>query len=51
VDGLRSPKSSSLGRGDRFDVALTRFPESYADQNEPDYEAFAAPVKTGRHRR
>jgi uncharacterized protein DUF2252 len=25
------------GRSDRFDLALTSFAESYADQNERDY--------------
>jgi hypothetical protein len=28
-------------------AAVTRFAESYADQNERDYVAFAAAVKTG----
>ena len=31
-----------------FDKALARFAESYADQNERDYEAFAAACKSGR---
>jgi uncharacterized protein (DUF2252 family) len=37
-----------LGGGDRFDKAITRFAERYADQNERDYDAFAAAVKSGR---
>ena len=37
-----------LGRGDTFDKAITRFAERYADQNERDYDAFAAAVKSGR---
>ncbi len=37
-----------LGSGDRFDRALARFAESYADQNERDYAALRAAVESGR---
>ena len=37
-----------LGSGDRFDRALARFAESYADQNERDYAALKAAVESGR---
>jgi uncharacterized protein (DUF2252 family) len=37
-----------LGGGDGFDRALGNFAEVYADQNERDYEAFAAAVDSGR---
>jgi sugar/nucleoside kinase (ribokinase family) len=37
-----------LGKNDRFDVAMTDFSERYADQNERDYEAFLAAIKSGR---
>ncbi len=37
-----------LGGGDSFDKAITRFAERYADQNDRDYDAFAAAVKSGR---
>jgi uncharacterized protein (DUF2252 family) len=45
--GDRAALAAYLGRSDRFDLALTRFAESYAEQNERDYETFAAAVKTG----
>jgi uncharacterized protein (DUF2252 family) len=37
-----------LGKSDKFDVAMTDFSERYADQNERDYEAFLAAIKSGR---
>ena len=37
-----------LGAGDRFDRALAAFAESYADQNESDYDALAQAVASGR---
>ena len=37
-----------LGRKDRFDKSITDFSERYADQNERDYEAFIAAIKSGR---
>ena len=37
-----------LGKNDRFDVAMADFSERYADQNERDYEAFLAAIKSGR---
>ena len=40
--------ASYLGNSDTFDRALALFAESYADQNERDYEALADAVKSGR---
>ena len=40
--------ASYLGSGDRFDRAMTDFAERYADQNERDYEAFTAAIRSGR---
>ena len=37
-----------LGETDAFDNAITDFSRAYADQNEEDYEAFAAAVRSGR---
>jgi uncharacterized protein (DUF2252 family) len=37
-----------LGTSDRFDRAVTRFSERYADQNERDYEAFVGAIRSGR---
>ena len=37
-----------LGSGDAMDQALAEFAELYADQNELDYAALTAAVKTGR---
>ena len=37
-----------LGKKDRFDQSITDFSERYADQNERDYQAFAAAVRSGR---
>src|SRR5581483_10041747 len=37
-----------LGSSDTFDHAITTFAEAYADQNERDYRAFLAAIKTGR---
>jgi uncharacterized protein (DUF2252 family) len=37
-----------LGSGDSFDRALASFAESYADQNERDYEAVREAVASGR---
>ena len=46
--GDRIAITSYLGKGDTFDRAIADFCESYADQNERDYAAFAAAVKSGR---
>ena len=46
--GDRIAIASYLGKGDSFDRAIADFSASYADQNERDYEAFAAAVKSGR---
>jgi uncharacterized protein (DUF2252 family) len=46
--GDRIAIASYLGNGDAFDRAIAAFSAAYADQNEKDYEAFAAAVKSGR---
>jgi uncharacterized protein (DUF2252 family) len=46
--GDRIAIASYLGKGDAFDRAIAAFSAAYADQNEKDYEAFAAAVKSGR---
>ncbi|HUE06025.1 MAG TPA: DUF2252 domain-containing protein [Acidimicrobiales bacterium] len=46
--GDRIAIAAYLGNNATFDKALARFAESYADQNERDYEAFAAACKSGR---
>jgi hypothetical protein len=40
--------SAYLGKGDAFDRALASFAETYADQNERDYEALQEAVSSGR---
>jgi uncharacterized protein (DUF2252 family) len=37
-----------LGKRDQFDRSIADFAERYADQNERDYQAFAAAVRAGR---
>jgi uncharacterized protein (DUF2252 family) len=37
-----------LGSGGVFDRAMVGFAEAYADQNERDYDAFAAAIESGR---
>jgi uncharacterized protein (DUF2252 family) len=37
-----------LGSSDRFNQAIADFAESYADQNERDYEAFVGAIRAGR---
>ncbi|MFF3491763.1 DUF2252 domain-containing protein [Streptomyces sp. NPDC002795] len=46
--GDRISIAAYLGRSDRFDQALARFAETYADQNERDHEALAAAARDGR---
>ena len=46
--GDRIAIASYLGTKPTFEKALVRFAEAYADQNERDYEAFAAACKSGR---
>ncbi len=46
--GDRFAIAAYLGNSDTFEKALAKFAESYADQNERDYEAFAAACKSGR---
>jgi hypothetical protein len=40
--------SSYLGKGDDMDVALARFAEAYADQNDRDYATMHGAVDDGR---
>jgi uncharacterized protein (DUF2252 family) len=46
--GDRIAIASYLGKADTFDRAIADFSRAYADQNEKDYQAFAAAVKSGR---
>ena len=46
--GDRVAIASYLGKSEAFDQALVRFAETYADQNERDYEALRAAVAAGR---
>jgi uncharacterized protein (DUF2252 family) len=48
--GDRIAMASYLGNGTTFEKALARFAESYADQNERDYEAFVTACRSGRLR-
>jgi len=46
--GDRVAIASYLGNGDEFDKAILAFSDSYAEQNERDYQALAAAVNAGR---
>ncbi len=46
--GDRHAMAAYLGTSPTFEKALVKFAESYADQNERDYEAFAAACTSGR---
>ncbi len=46
--GDRIAIAAYLGNNSTFEKALAKFAESYADQNERDYETFAAACKSGR---
>jgi len=46
--GDRIAIAGYLGKGDRFDRALADFAESYADQNQQDYDALLAAIDAGR---
>jgi hypothetical protein len=46
--GDRIAIAAYLGKTDTFDRAIAEFSFAYADQNEKDYQAFAAAVKSGR---
>ena len=46
--GDRIAMASYLGNSATFEKALAKFAESYADQNERDYEVFAAACRSGR---
>jgi sugar/nucleoside kinase (ribokinase family) len=37
-----------LGEDDQFDRSISDFAKRYADQNELDYQAFAAAIRSGR---
>jgi Uncharacterized protein conserved in bacteria (DUF2252) len=37
-----------LGEDDQFDRSITNFAKRHADQNERDYQAFAAAIRSGR---
>jgi uncharacterized protein (DUF2252 family) len=46
--GDRIAIASYLGNSDKFDRAILEFSKAYAEQNERDYQALAAAVKSGR---
>jgi uncharacterized protein (DUF2252 family) len=46
--GDRIAIAAYLGPGDKFDKAVADFATTYADQNERDYQALRAAVKSGR---
>jgi uncharacterized protein (DUF2252 family) len=46
--GDRVALAAYLGSSDKFDQAIADFAETYADQNERDYEALQAAVKNGK---
>ncbi|MGO9488280.1 MAG: DUF2252 domain-containing protein [Solirubrobacteraceae bacterium] len=46
--GDRIAIAAYLGKSDAFDRALVEFSSAYAEQNESDYEALSAAVKSGR---
>ena len=46
--GDRIAIAAYLGKGSKFDRALVEFSHAYADQNERDYQALVAAVKSGR---
>jgi uncharacterized protein (DUF2252 family) len=46
--GDRIAIAAYLGKGSKFDQALVEFSHAYADQNERDYQALVAAVKSGR---
>ncbi|HSK49148.1 MAG TPA: DUF2252 family protein, partial [Solirubrobacterales bacterium] len=45
--GDRIGIAAYLGSGEAFDKAIARFAESYADQNESDYERLSQAVADG----
>ena len=49
--GDRIAIATYLGTSDKFDEALARFAEAYADQNERDHQALLDAVKDGSRRR
>jgi uncharacterized protein (DUF2252 family) len=46
--GDRIAIAAYLGKGEAFDRAIADFSAVYADQNERDYDAFAAALRSGR---
>jgi hypothetical protein len=45
--GDRVAIASYLGAGDVFDLAMAKYAETYADQNERDHAALQEAVKSG----
>jgi hypothetical protein len=45
--GERVAIASYLGKGDRFEKAVARFGEAYADRNEDDFERLQEAVRSG----
>ncbi len=46
--GDRVAIASYLGKSERFELAVTQFAVSYADQNERDFNALVAAAADGR---
>ena len=46
--GDRIAIAAYLGNGDSFDRAIVEFSKAYAEQNDSDYQALAAAVKSGK---
>jgi uncharacterized protein (DUF2252 family) len=46
--GDRVAIAGYLGRSDRFDQAIARFADAYAEQNEQDHEALLRAIRSGR---
>jgi hypothetical protein len=46
--GDRIAIASYVGNSDRFDRAILEFSEAYAEQNERDYQALVAAVRSDR---
>ena len=46
--GDRIAIAAYLGKSDGFDRAIVEFSRAYAEQNERDYQALIAAVKSGR---
>jgi hypothetical protein len=46
--GDRVALAAYLGKSNKFDTAMVRFAQAYADQNERDYDALKQAVASGR---